>query len=55
MTAQQLATEIDNRNKRIRGLFAELDKQIERLKKIHQDVLDFNEWRQNEKDYNQFY
>ena len=46
----QLVTELDNRNQRIRGLFAELDKQIERLKGIHRDVLDFNEGRRNEKE-----
>ena len=33
MTIQQTATELDNRNQRILGLFAELDKQIERFKK----------------------
>ena len=49
MTIQQTVTELDNSNQRIRGLFVELDEQIERLKKIHQDVLDFCEVRRNEK------
>ena len=51
----QLVTELDNRNQRIRGLFAELDEQIERLKKNTEEVLNFSEGRKNEKDYNQFY
>ena len=53
-----ICTEIEKCNHKTMELLADLDREIERLKIIHQDVLDFNEKtkrRKNEKDYNQLY